>query len=62
MAGRPRTISDAEILAGAARVLSRLGPGRMSLGHVGREVGLSPATLLQRFKSKRGLLLALSDS
>jgi AcrR family transcriptional regulator len=34
----------------------------MSLGDVGREVDLSPATLLQRFKSKRGLLLALSQA
>ena len=57
--GRPRTASDAQVLAGAARAISRVGPARLTLAAVGREVGLSPATLLQRFGSKRGLLLAL---
>lgn len=32
---------------------------RLTLADVGDEVGLSPATLLQRFGSKRGLLIAL---
>jgi AcrR family transcriptional regulator len=58
---RPRTASDAEILEGVARAISRVGPGRLTLTDVGREVGLSPATLLQRFGSKRGLLLALAQ-
>ena len=58
---RPRTASDAEILEGAIRAISRVGPGRLTLTEVGREVGLSPATLLQRFGSKRGLLLALAE-
>jgi len=34
----------------------------MTLAHVAKEVGLSPATLLQRFGNKRGLLLALAKS
>jgi AcrR family transcriptional regulator len=59
---RPRTASDAEILEGATRAISRLGPWRMTLADVAREVGLSPATLLQRFGSKRGLLLALAKT
>jgi AcrR family transcriptional regulator len=58
---RPRTASDAEILEGVTRAISRVGPGRLTLTDVGREVGLSPATLLQRFGSKRGLLLALAQ-
>lgn len=57
--GRPRTVSDEEILNGTARVITRVGPARMTLSEVGREVGLSPATLLQRFGSKRALMLAL---
>ncbi len=57
---RPRTATDADILEGAIRAISRVGPGRLTLTEVGREVGLSPATLLQRFGSKRGLLLALA--
>jgi AcrR family transcriptional regulator len=58
--GRPRTVSTDEILTGAARVIGRAGPARMTLADVGREVGLSAPTLAQRFGSKRGLLLALA--
>src|SRR5262245_60482776 len=57
---RPRTASDAAILNAAYRVITRVGPARMTLADVGREVGLAPATLLQRLGSKRGLLLALA--
>lgn len=58
---RPRTISDGAILAAAAGVIGDVGPDRLTLGEVGRRVGLAPATLLQRFGSRRGLLLALAD-
>jgi len=57
--GRPRTSSDEEILAGTARAITRVGPARLTLAEVGREVGLAPATLVQRFGSNRELLLAL---
>jgi len=59
MSPRPRTVTDGSILAATARMITRLGPGRLTLADVGTEVGLSPATLVQRFGSKRGLLLAL---
>ena len=59
MSPRPRTVSDEEILAATARTIGRVGPVRLTLADVGDEVGLSPATLLQRFGSKRGLLIAL---
>ena len=42
-------------------MIGRVGPVRLTLADVGGEVGLSPATLLQRFGSKRGLLLALVE-
>lgn len=58
MPGRPRTVSDDDILAAARRVLHRVGPARLTLALVAREVGLVPATILQRFGSRRGLLLA----
>ncbi|WP_433514971.1 TetR/AcrR family transcriptional regulator [Nonomuraea sp. CA-143628] len=58
--GRPRTVSDEQILGGAARVIARVGPARLTLAEVGREVGLSAATLVQRFGSKRGVLLAVA--
>jgi AcrR family transcriptional regulator len=58
---RPRTVSDDEILAATVRAMSRVPPTRFTLAEVAREVGLAPATLVQRFGSKRGLLLALSS-
>jgi AcrR family transcriptional regulator len=61
MSPRPKTASDAAILEAAARVLARHGPTRMRLEDVAREVGLSPATLLLRFKTKRNLLLAVAE-
>jgi len=57
---RPRTVSDAEILMALHAVVGRLGPVRMTLADVASEVGLSAATLVQRFGSKRGLLLAFA--
>lgn len=57
--GRPRTSSDEQILAGTARAIGRVGLARLTLAEVGREVGLAPATVVQRFGSKRSLLLAL---
>ncbi|MEU9713904.1 helix-turn-helix domain-containing protein [Streptomyces sp. NPDC047976] len=57
---RPRATSDAEILAATGRAIGAHGPGRLTLAHVGAEAGVSPATLLQRFGSKRGLLLAFA--
>ena len=60
MSPRPRTVSDIDILTATHRVISRLGPNRFTLADVAKESGLSPATLVQRFGSKRGLLLALA--
>lgn len=57
---RPRTLPDEHVIAAAARVIHRLGPTRLTLADVAREAGLAPATLLQRFGSKRGLLLAVA--
>lgn len=61
MTPRPRTIADADILAAAYRVMSRVGPTKLTLAVIASEAGLAPATLVQRFGSKRGLLLALSS-
>jgi AcrR family transcriptional regulator len=57
---RHRTQPDSDVLAGTIRVISRVGPARFTLADVAAEVGLAPATLLQRFGSKRGLLLAVA--
>lgn len=60
MAARPRTVSDTDILDAAARIVARHGPVATTLATIGEAVGLSPAALIQRFGSKRGLLLALA--
>lgn len=62
MSPRPRTIDDGAILQATARVISRLGPSTFTLADVAKEVRLSPATLVQRFGSKRGLMLALAQA
>lgn len=40
--------------------MAQHGPARLTLADVAVEAGLSPATLVQRFGSKRGLLLAVA--
>ena len=61
MSPRPRTTSDESILTAAATVICRTGPARFTLAEVGEEAGMSAAALVQRFGSKRGLLLALAE-
>jgi AcrR family transcriptional regulator len=58
MSPRPRETSDEEILAATGRVMQRLGPTQITLADVAQEAGVVPATLIQRFGTKRGLLLA----
>jgi AcrR family transcriptional regulator len=57
---RPRTTSDEAILRAAGRAITRYGPAGLTLAAVSAEAGLSPAALVQRFGSKRGLLLAFA--
>lgn len=61
MSPRPRETTDEELLTATHRVVSRLGPN-LTLADVAKEAGVSPATLVQRFGSKRGLLLAFASS
>lgn len=56
--GRPQKASDEGILKAAFRAIARLGPGRLTLADVAKEAGVSAAALVQRFGSKRALLLA----
>ena len=58
---RPRTVSDEQILDAASRAIGRVGPAKLTLAEVAEDAGLAPATLLQRFGSKRELLLALTQ-
>lgn len=50
---RRKTISDEEILERALPVMARAGPGGFTLADIAEEIGLAPATLLQRFGDKK---------
>jgi AcrR family transcriptional regulator len=58
---RKKLLTDAAVLAAAGRVFGRVGPARFTLGDVAKEAGLAPATLVQRFGSKRALMLAFAE-
>lgn len=55
--GRRKSISDDAVLAAAELAMAQYGPGRFTLAIVAAVAGLSPATLMQRFGDKRGLIL-----
>jgi AcrR family transcriptional regulator len=57
---RPIKHTDEEILLATARAIDRLGPYKVTLNDVARESGLVAGSLVHRFGSKRGLLLAVS--
>src|SRR5277367_7063742 len=59
MSPRPRQTSDEAILMATMRVMQRRSPVDLTLSDVAKEAGVVPATLIQRFGTKRGLLLAM---
>ena len=52
---RKKTLSDEEVLATAHRLMQEAGPEALTFDALARACGLSPATLVQRFKTKAGL-------
>ena len=60
MPGRPRKVTDDEIFAAAQRAMSRRGPHELTLADIAGEAGVTPGLLVQRFGSKRDLLVTLS--
>ena len=61
MAPRPRTVSDEDLINATMRVMSRLGPVKLTLAEVAKEAGVTAATLVQRFGSKRAMMLKISS-
>jgi len=59
MSPRPRKASDDEIFAASQRVMMRRGPRELTLAEIGKEAGVTAGALVQRFGSKRGLMLAI---
>jgi AcrR family transcriptional regulator len=60
MRARRLKVTDDEIFAAAQRAMTRRGPHELTLAHIAVEAGVSPGRLVQRFGSKRALLLALA--
>ena len=60
MSPRPRQATDEAVLTAAFRAIAAVGPARLTLADVAREAGISPAALVQRYGSKRALLLAVA--
>jgi AcrR family transcriptional regulator len=58
---RPRTITDERMLSAAVAVISRTGPG-FTLADIAAEAGIAAGTLVARFGSKQGLLVAVMNS
>jgi AcrR family transcriptional regulator len=56
---RPRKASDADVMAATHRVMQQVGPAQVTLGRIAAEAGVTAGALVQRFGSKRGLMLAL---
>ncbi|HEU4453385.1 MAG TPA: helix-turn-helix domain-containing protein [Longimicrobium sp.] len=61
MSPRPRKASDEEIFAAAHRIITRLGPAQWTLADIAAEAGLTAGALVQRFGSKRGLMVTLTE-
>ena len=55
---RKRSVSDESILDDALRLAETRGPAALTFSALSAEVGLAPATLVQRFGTKAGLLRA----
>lgn len=59
MSPRPKKVTDEQLFAAAHAAMSKLGPGELTLSAIAKEAGVTAAVLVQRFGSKRALLLAL---
>jgi AcrR family transcriptional regulator len=61
MSPAPQKVTDDDIFAATQRAMTRYGPQQLTLAHIASEAGVTAGRLVQRFGSKRGLLLALSN-
>lgn len=55
---RTKTISDEAVLTAAATVMFAKGPSEFTLAAAAKAAGIAPATLVQRFGDKQGLVVA----
>lgn len=57
---RPKTVSDHDVLSAALQVLGSRGPG-FTLSDLAEHVGLSRATLIQRFGDRNAILIRMAE-
>jgi AcrR family transcriptional regulator len=55
---RRRKAEDTDVFAALVRVMLRRGPAELTLREIAREAGVTAGALVQRFGSKRAMLLA----
>ena len=60
MSPRPRKVTDEQVFAAVVRVMERVGPAQLTLAAIAREAGVTAGALVQRFGSKRTLLIRLA--
>jgi AcrR family transcriptional regulator len=58
MSPQPRKVEDADVFAAMGRVMRRVGPAKLTLAAIAAEAGVTAGALVQRFGSKRELILA----
>jgi len=58
MSPRRRKAEDADVFAALVRVMHRRGPAELTLREIAAEAGVTAGALVQRFGSKRAMLLA----
>ena len=61
MPGRPLKVTDDDVFAATQRAMSRRGPHELTLADIAAEAGVTAGRLVQRFGSKRGLFVAISE-
>ena len=61
MSPRPRKVSDEAVFEAAIRAMNRLAPADLTLAEIAAEAGITASALVQRFGSRRGLLLLMSE-
>ena len=61
MSPRPRKVSDEAVFEAAIRAMSRLAPADLTLAAIAAEAGITASALVQRFGSRRDLLLLMSE-
>jgi AcrR family transcriptional regulator len=58
MSPMPRKAEDADVFSAMVRVMMRVGPAQLTLAAIAKEAGITAGALVQRFGSKRELMLA----